>query len=170
MRNWRLVLTCTRSCNQFVAELLLQTRSLSPNSEPFPERHTLGKEWDYKWDVWISCCCCCSVVQSCLTLCNPMNCSTPGFPVLHHLSEFAQIRVHWVNNTIQPSHPLSPLSPPALHLSQHQGLFQWHPVLINKIFSTHLWGMGWSLDLPRPNNNNNKTAYSHTHTGSLPRG
>ena len=161
-----------RSCNQLVAELLLQTKSLSPNSEPFPACSWKGM--DYKWDIRISCCCCCLVVQSCLTLCNPMNCSTPGFPVLHHLSELAQIRVHWVNDTIQPSHPLSPLSPPALHLSQHQGLFQWHPVLINKIFSIHLCGMGWSLDLPRPKKKTQKnkktTAYSHTHTGSLPRG
>ena len=59
------------------------------------------------------------------TLCNPMDCSTPGFPLLHGLPEFAQTHVHWVNVTLQPSHPLSPPSPPALNLSQHQGLFQW---------------------------------------------
>ena len=53
-----------------------------------------------------------------------MDCSTPGFPVLHYLPEFAQTYVHWVDNIIQPSHPLSPLSPPALNLSQHQGLLQ----------------------------------------------
>ena len=53
--------------------------------------------------------CCCSVAQSCLTLCNPMDCSMPGFPVLHYLEEFAQPHVHWVNDDIQPSHPLSPL-------------------------------------------------------------
>ena len=46
---------------------------------------------------------CCSVAQSCLTLCNPMNCSTPGFPVLHYLPEFAQTHVHWVSDAIQPS-------------------------------------------------------------------
>ena len=54
-----------------------------------------------------------------------MNCSTPGLPVLHYLSEFAQTLVHWVSDVIQPSQPLSPPSPLALSLSQHQGLFQW---------------------------------------------
>ena len=58
-------------------------------------------------------------------LCNPMNCSTPGFPVLHCLLEFAQTHVHWAGDSTQPSHPLSPPSPPALNLSQHQGHFQW---------------------------------------------
>ena len=66
-----------------------------------------------------------SVTQSCPTLCNPMDCSMPGFPVHHQLPEFAQTHVHWVNNAIQPSHPLSSPSPPAFNLSQHQGLFQW---------------------------------------------
>ena len=54
-----------------------------------------------------------------------MDCSTPGFPVLHCLPEFAQTHVHWVSDAIQPSHPLSPLSPPALNLSQHQSVFHW---------------------------------------------
>ena len=54
-----------------------------------------------------------------------MDCSTPGFPVLHCLLEFVQAHVHWVYDAIQPSHPLLPSSPPALNLSQHQGLFQW---------------------------------------------
>ena len=66
----------------------------------------------------------CSVTQLCLTLCSPMDCSTPGFPVLQHLLEFAQTHVHWVVNAIHPSHPLSSPSPPALNLSHHQGLFQ----------------------------------------------
>ena len=66
-----------------------------------------------------------AVVQSCLTLCNPMECSTPGFPDLHQVPEFVQPHVHWVNDTIQPFHPLSSPSPPAFNLSQHQGLFQW---------------------------------------------
>ena len=69
--------------------------------------------------------CFCSVTELCLTLCDLMNCSTPGFPVLHYLSEFAQTHVHWVSDAIQPSHPLSTPSSPALSLSQHQGLFQW---------------------------------------------
>ena len=54
-----------------------------------------------------------------------MDCSTPGFPVFHCLPEFAQTHVHWVGDAIQPSHPLSPLSPPALNLSQHQSVFHW---------------------------------------------
>ena len=67
--------------------------------------------------------CCCSVAQLYPTLCDPMDCSTPGFPVLHHLPEFAQTQVHWVDYAIQPSHSLSPPYPPALSLSQHQSLF-----------------------------------------------
>ena len=66
-----------------------------------------------------------SVAQSCLTLCDPMDCSTPGFPVLHQLPELAQSQVHQGSDVIQPSHPLSSPSPPAFNLSQHQGLFQW---------------------------------------------
>ena len=62
------------------------------------------------------------VVQSCPTLCNPMDRSTPGFSVHHYLLEFAQTHVHWVDDINQPSPPLSPSSPPALSLSQHQGL------------------------------------------------
>ena len=54
-----------------------------------------------------------------------MDCSMPGFPFLHYLPEFIQTHVHWVSDAIQPSHPLSSLSPPALKFSQHQGLFQW---------------------------------------------
>ena len=66
-----------------------------------------------------------SVAQSCLTVCDPMNGRTPGLPVHHQLTEFTQTHVHWVGDTIQPSHPLSSPSPPALNLSQHQGLFSW---------------------------------------------
>ena len=65
-----------------------------------------------------------SVTQSCLTLWNLMNRSTPGLLVHHHLPAFTQTHVHWVNDVIQPSHPLSSPSPPAFNLSQHQGLFQ----------------------------------------------
>ena len=68
--------------------------------------------------------CCCSVAKLCSILCDPMDCSTPGFPVLHYLPEFAQTHVHWVGDAIQSSHPLSPLSPLALNLFQHQGPFQ----------------------------------------------
>ena len=66
-----------------------------------------------------------SVAQSCPTLWDPMNHSTPGFPVHHRLPLSTQTHVHWVGNTIQPSHPLLSPSPPAFNLSQHQGLFKW---------------------------------------------
>ena len=61
----------------------------------------------------------------CPTLCNPMDCNKPGFPVLHQPLELVQTHVHWVSDVIQSSHPLSSPSPPALNLSQHHGLFQW---------------------------------------------
>jgi len=66
-----------------------------------------------------------SVVQLCPTLCNPVDCSTPDFPVHHQLPELAQTHVHRVGDAIQPSHPLSSPSPLIFNLSQHQGLFQW---------------------------------------------
>ena len=66
-----------------------------------------------------------SVAQSCLTLCDPMNHSTPGLPVHHKLPEFTQTHVHWVGDAIQPSHLLSSPSLPAPSPSQNQGLFQW---------------------------------------------
>ena len=66
-----------------------------------------------------------SDTQSCLTLCNPMDCSTPDLPVHHQFLEFTQTHVHWVGDAIQPSHPLLSPSPPAFNLSQHQGLFKW---------------------------------------------
>ena len=73
-----------------------------------------------------------SVTQSCPTLCDPMNCSTPGIPVHHQLPESTQTYVHWVGDAIQQSHLLSFPSLPALNLSQHQNLFQsvspWHQV------------------------------------------
>ena len=69
-------------------------------------------------------CCYRSVGKSCPAFCDPMDCSTPGFPVLHYLLEFAQTHVHWIRDAIQPSHPLSPPFPLVLNLSQHQGLFQ----------------------------------------------
>ena len=65
------------------------------------------------------------VAQSCLTLCDPMNCSTPGLPVHHQLPEFTQTHVHRVRDAIQPSHPLLSPSSPAPNSSQHQSLFQW---------------------------------------------
>ena len=76
--------------------------------------------WLYKHHLLFS-----SVAQSCPTLCNPMNHSTPGLPVHHQLPVSTQTHVHWVGDAIQPSHPLSFPSPPALNPSQHQGLFKW---------------------------------------------
>ena len=68
---------------------------------------------------------CSSVTQLYLTLCDPMDCSMLSLPVYHHLLEFTQTHVHWVNDAIQPSHPLSSPFPPASNLSQLQGLFKW---------------------------------------------
>ena len=73
-------------------------------------------------NLWILYFKCCSVTKSCPMLCDHMNCSTSSFPVFHYLPEFAQTQVHWVNDAIQPSHPLSPPSLPALNLSKCQGL------------------------------------------------
>jgi len=67
-----------------------------------------------------------SVAQLCLTLCNPMDCSMPGFHVLHQLPELAQTHVHQVGDAIQPPYPLSSPSLPAFNLSQHHDLFQWN--------------------------------------------
>ena len=66
-----------------------------------------------------------SSVQSCLTLCDPMDCSMPGFPVYQQVLEIAQTHVHWVDDAIQSSHPLSSPSLLAFNLSKHQSLFQW---------------------------------------------
>ena len=79
-----------------------------------------------------------SVGQSSPTLCDSMNCSTPGLPVHHQLPEFTQIHIHLVGDAIQPSHPLSSCTPPALNLSQHQGLFKW-------ISSLHQVAKLWSF-------------------------
>ena len=74
------------------------------------------------WEVLIFLCCC-SVTQLCPALCDPVDCSTPCFPALNSLLEFAQIHVHWVDDIIQPNHALLTPSLPALNLSQNQGLF-----------------------------------------------
>ena len=66
-----------------------------------------------------------SVLQSCPILCDPMDCNMPGLPVHHQLLEFARSHVHQVGDAIQPSYPLSSLSPPTFSLCQHQDLFQW---------------------------------------------
>ena len=90
-------------------------------------RHSFFNKSKCSWysDHWISSQSVSSVTQSCLTLCDPMNCSTPGLPVHHQLPEFTQTHAHRVGDAIQPSHPLSSPSPPAPNPSQHQSLFQW---------------------------------------------
>ena len=95
-----------------------------------------------------------SVAQSCLTLCDPMNCITPGLPVHHQPLEFTQTHVHWVSDAIQPSHPLSSPSSPTFNLSQHQGLYNWVSSLyqVAKVLEFHLqhqsfqhWSpLGWT--------------------------
>ena len=81
-----------------------------------------------------------SVAQLCLTLCNPVACSTPVFPVLHYLQEFAQTPVHWLRDAIQSSHPLPSPSAFFFKLSQHQGLLQWVGSLhqVAKVLELHL--------------------------------
>ena len=80
-----------------------------------------------------------SLRQSCPTLCDPMDCSMPGFPVHYQLLEqFTQTHVHWVGDAVQSSHPLLSLSPPAFNISQHQGLFKW-------VSYSHGWPRYWSF-------------------------
>ena len=73
---------------------------------------------------WMCCPHCCLVAKTCLTLCDPMDCSMPGLPVPHHLPECAQVHVHRIIDALQPSHHLSPSSPSAFNLSPYQSLFQ----------------------------------------------
>ena len=80
-----------------------------------------------------------SVTQSCLALCNLMDCSTPGLPVHHQVLEFIQTHIHWIGDVIQPSHPLSFPSPSTFNLSQHQSLFKW-------VSSLHQWPKYWSFN------------------------
>ena len=80
----------TRIRSVYIEEAILSTTPHSP---------LLSQNAEHKY-----CSCCCSVIKSCPTLCNPMDCSMSGFPVLHYLPEFAQILVHWIGHTIQPPH------------------------------------------------------------------
>ena len=112
--------------------------------------------------------------QSRPTLCDPMDCSMPGFPVHHQLPELAQIHVHQVSDAIPPSHSLLALSPPALSLSQHHGLFQWvsssHQVVkllefrlqhqsLQRVFRIDflLDGLAWSPCSPRDSQESSPT-------------
>ena len=103
-----LPLSCLPTKKAFIPPTL---SSFLPSSLPLPFAYFLQ--------------CCCSRTKSCPTFCNPMDCSTPGFPVPHYLLEFAQTHVHWVNDAVKPSNPLLPPFPPAFNLYHHQGLFQW---------------------------------------------
>ena len=85
-----------------------------------PQGPSGGCDWSRTTSVQFS-----SVAQSCPTLWDPMDRSTPGLPVHHQLPEFTQTHVHWVGDVIQPSHPLPSPSPPAFNLSQDHGLFKW---------------------------------------------
>jgi len=99
----------------------------------FPTPHTGARV-----EVWLRDDCCCPVAKSRPTLCDPMDHSMPGFPVLHYLPEFAQSNVHWVSDAIQPSHPLLPLYHLVLNISHHQGLF-------NELALCIRWPRYWSF-------------------------
>ena len=104
-----------------------------------------------------------SIAQLCLTLCDPMNHSTPGLPVLHQLPEFTQTHIHRVRDAIQPSYPLSSPSPPAPSPSQHQSLFQWvnssHEVARVSALASFLpkKSQGWSPSGPRDSQESSPT-------------
>ena len=85
-----------------------------------------------------------SVTLSCPTLCEPMNCSMPVFPIHHHLLEHTQTHVHWIDDPIQPSQLLSSPSPPAFNLSQHQGL-------LNELVLCIWWPKYWSFSISSSN-------------------
>ena len=119
-------ITADSDCSHEIKTLAPWKKSYDkPRQHIKKQRHHFADKSLYSQNYDFSSCCHCSVAQSCLTLCEPMDCSMPG--VLHclSLSDFTQTHVHWVDNSIKPSHPLSPTSPFALNLLQHQGLFQW---------------------------------------------
>ena len=115
--------------------------NVSPNFIDKQRKSNKVKRWGIcsKLKNEICCCCCCSVAQSCSTLCGPMDCSMPAFPILHYLQESAQSHVLWASGAIQLSYPLSSPSPLAFNLSQHQGLFQW-------VIYSHQWPKYWSFN------------------------
>ena len=94
----------------------------------------------------VLCHCCCSVTKLCLTLCDPMNCCLPASSVLHYFPEFAHIHVHWVGDDIQPSHLLSPSSPPTLNLSHIR-------VFSNKSALCIRWSNYWSFSFSMSSSN-----------------
>ena len=132
MANEKLRVLMTTGCQeqkQLNVFLLVPVKSHVFLEETYHPRHArVSRKIQGKVDEFIysglTSCCYCSVAKLCLTLCNLMDCSMPGFPILHHLPNLAQTHVHCLSDATQPSHPLSPPSPPALNLSQHQGVFQ----------------------------------------------
>ena len=100
-----------------------QNASVSQSWGSLQQKLEVFREYQAVHHVIMEYYCCCSVALLCLTPCDPVDCSMPGFPVLHRLLELAQTHVHWLSDAIQPSRPLSSPSL-ALNLSQHQGLFQ----------------------------------------------
>ena len=100
---------------------------------------------EYWTDQFGKLCLCfyCKVTQLCLTLCG-MDCSMPGFSVLHYLAEFAQTHVHWISRAIQTPYPLLPSSSPALNIFQHQGLFQWVSLHIRWL---KYWSFSFNISL-----------------------
>ena len=126
-------------------------------------------------------CSSCSAAQSCLTLCNPMDSSTPGFLIHHQLQELAQTQIHWVGDAIQPTYPLLSRSPPAFSLFQRQGLFHQFfttggqsigasasasvlPMNIQGVFPLRL--TGWSPCSPR--DSQFTTVHKHQFFGTQP--
>ena len=101
--------------------------NITTSKQSFPVSHTTSPSTGNPSTLYFSLVTIFTVQFNCseVSICDPMDCSTPGFPLHHQLPELTQTHVHWVGNAIQPSHPLSSPSPPTFNLSQHQGLFQW---------------------------------------------
>ena len=114
-------------CISIILLITCKSKAISGKSEK------LNWSWKCYYSIQFS-----SVTQSCPTLCDPMDFSTPGFPVHHQLLDLAQTCVQWVGDAIQLSHPLMSSSPLAFNLSQHQGLFLWSVLLIR-------WPEYWSF-------------------------
>ena len=121
-----------------------------------------------EWGLFSSFCCF-SVAQSCLALCDPMDCSTPGFPVLHHLPEFAQIHIHCVGDALQPSHPLPSPSPPALNLSQHQSPVVCGLIVMASPVAEHRLQQLWFMGLVAPRHVGSSRTRDRTHVPCIGR-
>ena len=102
-----------------------------------------------------------SVTQSCPTLCNPMDCSMPSFPVHHQLPEVTQTHVHWVSDPIQPSHPLSSPSPCAFNLSQHQSSYQMAKVSVLPMNIQDWFPLGWTGWISLQSKRLSKSLFQH---------